>query len=183
MRDLKAGSIRYRLAGSDCEIALSHAIGCAFVELQQLEFTIISYLSSLAGGSVSEGEQFDVFSSKTFGNLLHEMNRHAFLMPLVKDLLSVKKRRDFFIHKFLFHRFGGREFTLDEEFEVLIRDAAEICGVFSAARTHFHDFMLQEAPLKMFAIKLDPDTGEFVVKESEFSKGSDKPEAIADNSQ
>lgn len=178
MHDLKAGTIRYRLAGSDCEIALSHAIGSAFVELQQLEFTIITYLCSLAGDSVSESERFDVFSSKTFGNLLREMNRHSFMAPLAADLLSVKERRDFFIHKFLFHRFGGRDFTSDDEFEVLIRDAAEICGVFSAARTQFHDFMLQEAPLKMFAMKFDPDTGEFVVKESEFAKGSDKPETI-----
>lgn len=180
MRDLKAGSIRYRLSGTDCEIALSHAIGSAFVELQQLEFTIISYLCSLAEGSVSVDEQFDLFSSKTFGNLLREMNRHSFMAPLATDLLSVKKRRDFFVHKFLFHRFGGKDFTSDDEFEVLIRDAAELCGVFSAARTQFHDFMLQQAPVEMFAVKFDSETGEFIVKESEFSKRSDKTEGIAD---
>jgi len=85
MRDLKLGGALYRLSGSDCEIGLAHAIGSAFIELQQLEFAIVSYLSGLADdGTALYDASFDVFASKTFGNLIHEMERHDFLKPLAK---------------------------------------------------------------------------------------------------
>ena len=77
MRDLRIGSVRYRLAGSDSEIALSHALGNAFIELQQLEYTIISYLQALSEGKGDFNASFDLFSSKTFGNLLREMKNHS----------------------------------------------------------------------------------------------------------
>jgi hypothetical protein len=170
MRDLKIGQIRYRVSGSDLEIVLAHALGSTFIELQKLEFAIISYLSSLADNpSATHDASFDVFASKTFGNLLREMERHEFLKPLASDLATVKQKRDFFVHKFLFHRFGG-EFTLDKEYEELIRDATKFGNLFAQTRTKFADFMLQNAPLKMFAAKRDPMTGELIIIESEFLK-------------
>ena len=172
MRELRADRARYQITGSDCEIALSHALGCAFIELQQLEFTIISYLESLAGVAAAHVSQsFDLFASKTFGNLIREIEKHEFLRPLAKDIVAVKERRDFFIHKFLFHRFGG-EFTLDSEYEELIREAAGLADLFAVSRTKFHDFMLKEAPLVLLAAKRDDESGELIIVESEFSKFS-----------
>jgi hypothetical protein len=102
MRDLQVGKIRYRISGTDPEIALVHAFGSAFVELQQLEFTLISYLVSLAGRpSESEQASFEVFSSKTFGSLIREMEKNTHLRPLAVEMLTAKAKRDFFIHKFL----------------------------------------------------------------------------------
>src|SRR5579863_387318 len=171
MRVLHAGRVRYEISGSDQEIALAHAMGTSFVELQQLEFAVISYLSELAG---SEGAlfdaSFDVFASKTFGNLIREMNRHDFLKSLAEEMATVKLKRDFFIHKFLFHRYGGARLTLDAEYEELIRDAASLGDLFSQTRAKFHDFMLQNAPLAMLAAKHDPSSGELIIVESEFSK-------------
>ena len=170
MRDLKIGKIQYRVDGSDLEIVLAHALGAAFIELQQLEFSIISYLTALADNdSAVFDASFDVFASKTFGNLIREMERHEFLKPLAEDLIAVKKKRDFFIHKFLFHRFGG-ELTLDSEYEALIRDAITHGDLFAQTRTKFHDFMMQNAPLTMIAAKRSSDTGDFIIVESEFSK-------------
>jgi hypothetical protein len=170
MRDLRAGNVRYRLSGSDCEIALSHALGRAFIELQQLEFTIISYLESLAGVTgMIDDHSFDLFASKTFGNLIREMEKHEFLQPLARNIRGVKEKRDFFIHKFLFHRFGG-ELTLDSEYEQLIREAADLADLFAVSRTKFDDFMLDKAPLMMFGAKRDAGSGEWIIVESEFSK-------------
>lgn len=172
MRDLKAGNISYRMSGSDCEIALPHSLGCTFIELQQLEFTIISYLEGLAGvTATTENHSFDLFASKTFGNLIREMEKHEFLRTLAKDLLAVKARRDFFIHKFLFHRFGGI-LTLDSEYEELIQEAASLADLFAGARTKFDDFMLKNAPLILVGAKQDPKSGTWIIVESEFSKMS-----------
>ena len=170
MRDLQAGRVRYRISGSNPEIALAHALGSTFIELQQLEFAIISFLSELAGndGAIHE-VSFDVFASKTFGNLIREMDRHDFLKSLAKEMATVKQKRDYFVHKFLFHRFGG-ELTLDSEYEELIQDATSLCDLFAQTRTKFHDFMLQNAPLVMLAAKRDSNTGELIIVESEFSK-------------
>jgi len=174
MRDLSFGNVRYLVTGSDAEIALAHAIGIAFIELQQLEFAIISYLSSLADEpEQSYDASFDVFSSKTFGNLIREMDRHDFLKPLAIGVAVAKQKRDFFIHKFLFHRYGGI-FTSDEEYEELARDATNIGNLFALTHKNFVEFMLQKAPLSMFAAKRDPATGELIVVESEFSKTNDK---------
>jgi hypothetical protein len=171
MRVLHAGRVRYQISGSDPEIALAHALGIAFVELQQLEFAIISLLSDLAGGEGAIFDaSFDVFASKTFGNLIREMDRHDFLRSLAKEMTTVKLKRDFFIHKFLFHRYGGATLTLDTEYEVLIKEAASLGDLFAQTRTRFHDFMLQNAPLVMLAAKRDPNTGELIIVESEFSK-------------
>jgi len=115
---------------------------------------------------------FDVFASKTFGNLIREINRHDFMKSLAIDMVTVKERRDFFVHKFLFHRFGG-EFTADSEYEELIKDAGNLGSIFAATRAKFQDFMLQNAPLMMIAAKPDPDTGEFMIVESEFLKKTD----------
>jgi hypothetical protein len=98
------------------------------------------------------------------------MDRHDFLKPLAKDMADTKQKRDFFIHKFLFHRFGGELFTLDSEYEELIKEAIALGDLFAQTRTRFHDFMLQNAPLIMFAGKRDPNTGEIIIVESEFSK-------------
>lgn len=84
-------------------------------------------------------------------------------------MVAVKEKRDFFVHKFLFHRFGG-EFTTDSEYEDPIKDAAYLGNFFANTRTKFQDFMLQNAPLMMFAAKRDPNNGEFIIVESEFSK-------------
>jgi len=43
MRDLRIARLRYRLAGSDPEIARAHALGKAFIGLQQLEDMIMSH--------------------------------------------------------------------------------------------------------------------------------------------
>lgn len=170
MRDLTVGRTRYLISGSDGEVALAHAVGVAFIEMQQLEFAIISYLNSLAGDDSADYDvSFDVFASKTFGNLIREMGKYEFLSSLVKDMVAVKERRDFFVHRFLFHRFGG-ELTLDSEYEELVRDAKSHSDLFFQTRTKFHDFMLQNAPLIMFGAKREPDTGEMIIVESEFSK-------------
>jgi hypothetical protein len=170
MRDLRIGKIRYRVAGSDLEIVLAHALGSTFIELQQLEFSIISYLTALADNDSSIYDaSFDVFASKTFGSLIREMERHEFLKSLAGDLMTVKKKRDFFVHKFLFHRYGG-ELTSDYEYEELIQDAISHGDLFAQTRKKFDDFMLQNAPLTMFAAKREPNTGELIIVESEFSK-------------
>jgi len=170
MRDLKLGNIQYRAYGSDFQIALALAIGETFIELQQLEFSIISYLTSLAdSANASYDVSFGLFASKTFGNLIREMERHDFLKPLASDMSIAKQKRDFFIHKFLFGRYGG-EFTSDEDYEELIRDATTHGNQFAETRKKFIDFMLQNAPLRMFAAKRSPVTGELVIFESEFLK-------------
>jgi hypothetical protein len=170
MHDLRIGKIRYYLSGSDHEIALTHALGSTFVELQQLEFTLISSLVNLAENVEStEDASFDVFASKTFGNLIRAMAQHDFLTSLAKQMLSVKEKRDFFVHKFLFHRYG-EEFTTDAEYTELIAEATSLGGLFAEARAKFHDFMLQNAPLVILAIKRDSNSGEFIIVESEFSK-------------
>ena len=107
MRDLQVGRTIYRVSDSDAETALAHALGCTFIELQQLEFSIISFLNLLAGGTGEPGPSFDVFASRTFGNLVREMRKHTFLEHLADEIQSTKERRDFFVHKFLFHRYGG----------------------------------------------------------------------------
>jgi hypothetical protein len=170
MRVLHAGRVLYQISGSDPEIALAHALGSAFLELQQLEFAVISYLSGLAGneGAVFDAS-FDVFASKTFGNLIREMDRHDFLKSLAKEMTTVKLKRDFFIHKFLFHRYGGA-LTLDVEYEDLIQETVSLGDLFAHTRTQFDDFMLQNAPLVMLAAKRDPNSGELIIVESEFSK-------------
>jgi hypothetical protein len=170
MRDLIIGNIRYRVTGSDFQIALAYAIGSTFVELQQLEFAIVSYMSGLVDDSEALYESsFDVFASKTFGNLIREMEKHDFLKPLAGDMSTVKERRDFFVHKFLFHRHGG-ELTSDKDYVELIHDATDLGNLFAQTRTKFHDFMLRNAPLMMFAAKRDPSSGELIIVESEFSK-------------
>ena len=170
MRNLKVGKIEYLISGTDPEIALAHVLGLAFIELQQLEFSIVSHLTGLSDDlSTTYDASFDVFASKTFGNLIREMNRHDFMKSLTTDMVAMKEKRDFFVHKFLFHRFGG-ELTTDSEYEDLIKDAADLGNLFANTRTKFMDFMLQNAPLMMFAAKRDSDTGEFIFVESEFSK-------------
>jgi len=84
-------------------------------------------------------------------------------------MTDVKQKRDFFVHKFLFHRYGG-EFTVEEEYEGIIRDATNLAPLFAQTRTKFDDFMLRNAPLLMLAAKRDPITGELIFVESEFSK-------------
>ena len=129
-------------------------------------------LRALAGvAAATDSQTFDLFASKTFGNLIREMEKHEFLRPLAQDILVTKAQRDFFIHKFLFHRFGG-EFTLDLEYEALIREAVGLADLFAASRTRFHDFMLKEAPLVMFGAKRDPESGNLIIVEFEFSKSS-----------
>ena len=82
----------------------------------------------------------------------------------------VKKRRDFFVHKFLFHRYGGVELTTGEDYQNLVRDAIGLGNLFARTRTEFHDFMLQHAPLVMFAAKRDSRTRNLIIVESEFAK-------------
>jgi hypothetical protein len=178
MRELKVGKMRYLVAGSDAEIALAHVLGLTFIELQQLEFSIVSHLSELSDDvSMTYEASFDVFASKTFGNLIREMHRHDFMKSFAADMATMKEKRDFFVHKFLFHRFGG-EFTTDSEYEDLIKDAANIGNLFADTRTKFTDFMLQNAPLLMIAAKRDSKTGELIFVESEYSKK--KPRASSD---
>jgi len=146
--------------------ALAHAVGRTFIELQQLEFEIISFLSMLSEEPTSNDSSFDVLASKTLGNLLRAMEKCDYLGSLANELRTAKERRDFFIHRFLFHRYGGPEFTTDDEFELLIRDAIELGDMFAIARESFAKCMLNHAPLKMFAMKQDPETGEFEITES-----------------
>ena len=155
------------LPGSDAEVVLSYAIGRAFVELQQLEYGIISFLNILSGGTNDPGPGFDVFASKTFGNLIREMRRHAFLVALAGEMQLTKDKRDFFVHKFLFHRYGGELMTSDDEYEVLIQEAHALGALFGNAKTRFQDFMIDRSSIEMFAVKVDPDTGEIVIRESE----------------
>jgi len=96
------------------------------------------------------------------------MEKNAHLKPLAVEL-TAKAKRDFFVHKFLFNRYGG-EFTSEGEYADLVAEAAEFGRSFANTRTRFHDFVLQNAPLEMFAVKRDPDTDELIVVESEFSK-------------
>ena len=177
MHILRVGRIQYALSGSECWNALAHASGATFIELQQLEFTIISYLSRLSEDLSPDEDLFDVFASKTFGNLLRALEKHEYLKPLAAKMTDVKERRDFFVHKFLFHRYGG-ELTSNEEFEQLIREAIELRDLFAAAHTSFHDFMFDNAPLVMFAAKRDPDTGETQIIESKFSATSLKKNGL-----
>jgi hypothetical protein len=170
MHDLRIGQTLYRLSGSDCEIALAHAIGNAFIELQQLEFTIISYLDTLAGGGVGASASFDLFASKTFGNLIREMQKHALLERLSETMRLTKERRDFFVHKFLFHRFGGALFTSECEYEALIKEAHDAGALFADTHCRFDEHMLARSQLVMFAGRVDPDTGELTIVESEFAK-------------
>lgn len=175
MRDLKIGKIRYCISGADSEVALAHALGLVFIELQQLEYTIISYLVSLTDHkSESEQASFDVFSSKTFGNLLLEMEKNIHLKLLASEMLTAKTKRDFFIHKFLFNRYGG-EFTTEEEYADLVAEATDLAQLFASTRTRFHDFVLQNAPLEMLAARRAPITDEFVIVESEFLKSKARP--------
>jgi len=169
MITLNAGSIKYSMSGSECWNVLAHASGAAFMELQQLEFTVISYLAALSEDLPLIEGSFDVFASKTFGNLLRAMEKHDYLKPLAAKMGFVKERRDFFVHRFLFHRYGG-EYTTDEEYELLIQEAAELRDLFSTSNTSFHDFMFDNAPLQMFAGKRDPETGEVHIVESRFSQ-------------
>jgi hypothetical protein len=172
---LQIASKQYHISGTDSEVALAHVLGLTFIELQQLEFTIISYLVSLTDhGLDSEQESFEIFSSKTFGSLIREMEKNAHLKPLAMEMLTAKEKRDFFIHKFLFNRYGG-ELTSEEEYADLVAEAAELGRLFASTRTRFHDFVLQNAPIEMFAVKRDPLTGEFIVIESEFSKAKARP--------
>ena len=91
----RVGKTLFRLSGSDGEVVLVYMIGRAFVELQQLEFAIISFLHILSDGSGEQSPSFDVFALSTFGNLLRGMNNHNFLARISDDMGVVKKRRDF----------------------------------------------------------------------------------------
>lgn len=166
MPDLRIGQTVYRLSDPAGEVALAHAIGRAFVELQQLEFSIISYLNNLSGGSVDSGASFDVFASKTFGNLVREMRKHTFLERLGDEMQIVKEKRDFFVHKFLFHRYGGPMMTRDDEYEQLIHEARGLGRLFSSAARRFDDFMLDKSSIAMFVATVDPETGEMSIRES-----------------
>lgn len=168
--NLNVGEARYPLFGTDEEIALAHAIGRAFIELQQLEFTIISNLDVLANGTIDNTGSFDVFAAKTFGNLLREMRKQPVLEPLAEEMQATKDRRDFFTHKFLFHRYGGPIFTAPAEYELLVQEAADLAVRFASARKSLDDVMLRSAPVAMFAGKIDPETGALTVVESEFAK-------------
>ncbi|HEY4941448.1 MAG TPA: hypothetical protein VII56_08470 [Rhizomicrobium sp.] len=170
MRNLRVGQAHYVLPGSDGAIALAHALGNAFIELQQLEYSIISYLDVLAGGEIGASASFDLFASKTFGNLIREMRKHEFLKNLADDLGSTKEKRDFFVHKFLFHRYGGDMLTTDSEYELLIREAHDLGVEFGKCQAKFHDQVLETAPIVMFAAKLDADSGELIIVESEYAK-------------
>jgi hypothetical protein len=170
VRDLRVGQVRYRLSGSDCEIALAHALGRALIELQQLEFTIASYLEVLASRTMNVNSSFDLFASKTFGNLVREMQKHELLTNLATNMRLTKERRDFFIHKFLFHRFGGELFTTEAEYELLTREAHDLGVLFAESRTQFDDLMLQKAPIVMFGGRIDPNTQEVIIVRSEFAK-------------
>lgn len=170
VEDPRPSRVQLPLDGSEGELALATAIGAAFIELQQLEFGVISYLELLAGGKVGAPAAFDVFASKTFGNLLREMKKHALLADLADHMEDTKKRRDFFVHRFLFHRYGGPLFTTDADYAELIRDAAEHGDLFFQARKEFDELMLRSAPVVMLGGKVDPESGEIVIVESEHAK-------------
>ncbi len=140
------------------------------MELQKLEFSIISYLEILAGSALNADATFDLFASKTFGNLLREMEKHEMLKGLAIDMRHTKERRDFFVHKFLFHRYGGALLTTQSEYDSLIQEAHELAILFAKSQTKFNDLMLEKAPVVMFGVKVDPSTGEWVVVESKFVK-------------
>jgi hypothetical protein len=167
---LRIGTSAYPLSGTDGEIALAHAIGCAFVELQQLEFTIISFLGILTNGAVDADNSFDLFASKTFGNLIREMIKLPITAPLAEDMRQTKERRDFFVHKFLFHRYGGTVFTTEADYELLVRDAIQTAKLFAKSREAFDDLMLTSAPVVMFAGRYDEKTGEIDIVESTHAK-------------
>jgi hypothetical protein len=100
MMEIRDGRLAHQLSGSGNEIALAHAIGMAFIELQKLEFAVISYLEVLAGDTMDANASFELFGSKTFGNLLAEMRKHALLVKLADDLRHAKERRDFLFTNF-----------------------------------------------------------------------------------
>jgi hypothetical protein len=167
---LRVGKALFRLSGSEGEVVLAYVIGRVFIELQQLEFAIISFLNILSGGSGEPGPPFDVFASKTFGNLLREMRNHNFLTPIASEMDVVKKKRDFFVHKFLFHRYGGPMMTTGDEYEALIHEASDLSGLFSGATRRLDDFMVHKSSLAMFVVKVDPQTGEWTITEAKIAK-------------
>jgi hypothetical protein len=77
MRDLKIANIKYRISGSDPEVALAHALGATLIELQQLEYAVISFLTGLAGADSTDFDaSFDVFASKCLSeNILNPGSR------------------------------------------------------------------------------------------------------------
>ncbi len=172
MKTLIVGDVIYKMAGSEPWDAFAHATGATFIELQQLEYTIISYLTKLSGIEEPQETMFDVFASKTFGNLFRALEKYEYLEPLVAKMSSVKVRRDFFVHRFLFGRFGG-DLTTDDEYEELVRDAAALRKLFAEANTLFHDYMFDKASLVMFGAKRDSETGEIQFIESKFSASGD----------
>ena len=96
------------------------------------------------------------------------MAKYDYLQPLVAQLGLTKEKRDFFVHRFLFHRYGGELMTSESDYEGLIQEAVELGKMFAAAHTSLHDFMFAEAPLVLFAAKRDPDSGELKFIESEY---------------
>jgi hypothetical protein len=174
MQDLRIGETTYRLSGTDGETALAHALGRAFIGLQQLEYSIISFLNILVGGTGEPSPSFNVFASKTFGNLVNEMRKHTFLERLANEMRPIKEKRDFFIHKFLFHRYGGPMMTTDPEYEALIRDAHDLGHCFFEAKKRFEDFLVNKSSIAMFVATVDPVTGEMTIRESEALKGQRK---------
>jgi hypothetical protein len=171
MRDLQVGQTIYRMSDSDAETALAHALGRTFIELQQLEFSIVSFLNLLAGGASEPGPPFDVFASKTFGNLVREMRKHTFLKHLADEMQSTKETRDFFVHRFLFHRYGGPMMTTDEEYELLIREAHSAGNLLNRTRHRLDDFMVDKSPLAMFVATADSETGEITIRQSAAMRG------------
>ncbi len=167
---LRVGKTLFRLSGSDGEVVLAYVTGRVFIELQQLEFAIISFLNILSGGSGEPGPPFDVFASKTFGNLLREMRNHNFLAHIANEMDTVKKKRDFFIHKFLFHRYGGPMMTTGDEYEALIQEARGLSSLFSGATCILGDFMVHKSSLAMFVVKVDSQTDEWTITELETAK-------------
>ena len=167
MHIMRVGSSSYAINSQPWD-ALAHVLGAAFIELQQLEFTIISYLADLSNTDGSLQNGFDLFASKTFGNLLRALEKHEYLKPLATKMASVKDRRDFFVHRFLFDRYGG-PLTTDEDYEALVRDAIGLRELFAETHEYFHDFMFDRAPLVMFSAKRHPNTGEYQFVESKFS--------------
>lgn len=103
------------------------------------------------------------------------MQKHSFLTNLADDMRSTKARRDFFIHKFLFNRFGGEMLTTEPEYESLVREAHELGVLFAESRSKFLNFMLEKAPIEMFGVRNDPITGEPIVVQSEFMKERREP--------
>jgi hypothetical protein len=170
MCDLQIGGMTYRLSGTDGEVALAHVLGRTFIELQQLEFAIISFLNILSGGTVEPGASFNVFASKTFGNLIREMRKHTFLVSLADTMQGTKERRDFFVHKFLFHRYGGPLFTTNADYEALILEADDLAKLFATSMSRFQDFMVEKSSIAMFVATIDPVSGEMTIAESNAAK-------------